>query len=792
MLPFIPYIPGYQPARQPPLGRFLPPTPEGVVSQWLKDYFPIRDINASAGWILDPFGASPNIAIDAARSGYRVLVASNNPIGRFLLEMSAKPPTRAELVSALAELAGAKKGDERLEPHIKSLYRTTCDQCNQKIIADSFLWEKQTEVERPVLFARQYTCGHCGKKGEFPATQNDIELASQFSLSGIHYARALERVAQKDDDYRQNAIEALSAYLPRAVYALFTLINKLDSITSTATQRRCLYALLLSACDYGSALWPYPTARARPRQLLMPSRFREHNIWSVLEQAINTWAKDENESTQPIPIHIWPDSDISAGSICIFEGRFKELSENLDNLPIRAIISAIPRPNQPFWTLSALWSGWLWGKEGVGPFKNVLRRRRYDWAWHRFAMQSIFENIIKILNADISFLGIVSEIEPGFLTALFSAANNANLYLSGIAMRAETGQAQVVFKKASDSLKLDIQSKAEDQQMPFALLSKDNLQEMLVKPAQEYLQLKGEPGSYLPIHAAILSYVSHHQINQVFSFRSSKENSDSNSEPGQSPQELSQIHNSIEQALSYRNGFLRYGGSEKSLEAGSWWFREEKAPKGLDSSSPQADRVEMTIVKYLQNNPNSTIHEIDKALCQNFPGLLTPSPELIQICLESYGEQDPPESGQWRLRAQDEAGKRRLELSEMNTLIKQVARSIGCHVEGQMPMIIADDSGTPLYICHIIASAIISKILLGQNQNPQKSLIILPGSRANLVIYKIQHDPRLRQAVDSGWRFVKYRQLRLLSKSAIISTALLEEQLTQDILTYNAPQLRLL
>ncbi len=792
MLPFIPYIPGYQPARMPPLGRYLPPLPEGVISQWLEENLLAENATSSAGWILDPFGASPNIAIEAARVGYRVLVAANNPIARFLIEMAANPPTKAELIAVLSELAGTKKGDARLEPHIKSLYRTTCDQCNQEVIAEAFLWEKQIEGEHPTLFARQYTCTRCGKKGEFSATKNDVELAAQFSPTGLHYARALERVAQKDDAYRDNAIEALSAYLPRAVYALFTLINKLDSMSIPENKRRLLYALLLTACDYGSTLWPYPVARARPRQLIMPSRFREHNIWLALEQGVDLWAKD-NDENQSVNIHIWPDFDIPTGGICIYEGRFKDLSEHLNKFTIQAIVSAVPRPNQPFWTLSALWSGWLWGKEGIGPFKNVLLRRRYDWTWHRIALQTTFESITQNLNADIPFLGIVCEAEPGFLTALFSAANNAGLYLTGIAMRAESNQVQVEFRKTKISETLDFPKATGNDQLSFNMLSKENYQEIMAKPAREYLRLRGEPSNYLPIHAAILSDLSHNRLLQFTATGFSKEPGALPIESSQSShEELSLIHHMVEQSLSYRNGFLRFGGSEKSIEAGSWWFREQKMPEGFELTTPLADRVEISLVRFLQSHPVSTIQDIDKSLCRDFPGLLTPSPELIQICLESYGEQDPPESGQWKLRAQDEASKRRLELSEMNTLLKQVARSVECHILRQMPLIMTDDQGETRYIWHIIASGIISSILLGQNQDPKKSLIVLPGSRANLVAYKIQHDPRLRQAVDSGWRFVKYRQLRLLSKSAIISTPLLEEQLTKDLLTYNAPQLRLL
>lgn len=791
MLPFIPYIPGCHPVHPHPLNRYLPPMPEGVITQWLEKNE--LSLDNKKGWILDPFGATPNISIEAAQAGYRVLVAANNPIGRFLIEMAAKQPSKSELMAVLAILAGTKKGTERLEPHIKSLYRTTCDQCNREVIANYFLWEKQPERENPELFARQYQCPQCGKKGEFHATTFDTEFASQFSTSGIHYARALERVSQKDDPYRQNAIEAFSAYLPRAVYALFTLINKTDGISISENQRRLLYALLLTTCDLGSTLWSYPSERSRPRQLMMPSRFRENNIWYALEQGVKIWAREENQTFEPIDINFWPDINFQKGGICIYEGRFKDLVDNIHELPVQMIISAIPRPNQPFWTLSALWSGWLWGREGVGPFKHVLRRRRYDWAWHRYAMQSTFESITKIMNPETPFLSIVSEVEPGFLTALFSAARNAELCLSAMAMRTETEQAQLLFHKFSALPTAKIPEYSQNYPLPLFVNSKEDFQQLLFKPAQEYLRQKGEPSAYLPLHAAILSYLSHNRIEQPLRRNNSKDSADLQTDPGlSSHEELSQMHQMVGQSLSYRNGFLRFGGSEKSLDVGSWWLREHNFPEAFNIHTPQADRVETALVKLLQNSSSLTIQAIDKTLCNEFPGLLTPSPELIQICLESYGEQDPPESGLWKLRAQDSAKKRQIELSEMDTLIRQVASSIGCQVSGQMPLVLADNQGNTQYIFYIIASGIVSNILLEQSQNPKKSLIILPGSRANLVIYKIHHDPRLHQAVEDGWRFLKYRQLRLLSKSAIISTTLLEEQLSKDLLTYNAPQLRLL
>ena len=80
------YISGLKPADPGPLSQFIPPLEEGTISTWLSRH-------ASTGsWLLDPFGFAPQVAIEAARAGYRVLVTVNNPITRFLLEMAAHPP----------------------------------------------------------------------------------------------------------------------------------------------------------------------------------------------------------------------------------------------------------------------------------------------------------------------------------------------------------------------------------------------------------------------------------------------------------------------------------------------------------------------------------------------------------------------------------------------------------------------------------------------------------------------------------------------------------------------------
>ena len=434
----IPFKPGAPAQFQGPLSRYLPVLPDRVAATWLQEH------SSTGAWVLDPFGASPRLAVEAARAGYRVLVTANNPVTRRLIEVAANPPPEAELRAALAELAAAYKGEERIEPHIQSLYQTECAQCGQPVQVEYFLWEREAKAP----YARVYHCPVCEDSGEKPVNQADIQRASQFAAGGMHRARALERVAPVDDPDRTHAEEALAVYLPRAVYALFTLINRLDGLVLSPTRRSLLDIILLNAFDGANTLWPHPTPRERPRQLTIPPRFRENNIWMALEAGV------ERLSYTPRPgvsLTSWPIPPPAEGGISLFEGRLKDLAATLPEIEITAVLAALPRPNQAFWTLSALWAGWLWGREAAGPFKGVLRRRRYDWAWHTAALSATFSNLGLLLHAGVPFLGLIGEAEPGFMIAVMLSAEQAGFDLEGMALRAETGQAQILWRKAPPS-----------------------------------------------------------------------------------------------------------------------------------------------------------------------------------------------------------------------------------------------------------------------------------------------------------------------------------------------------
>ncbi|HUF38665.1 MAG TPA: hypothetical protein VMN57_09090 [Anaerolineales bacterium] len=740
-----PYRPGGTRTGAIPLERFLPPIPPGSAAGWIEGR--VR----AGGWILDPFGASPELALEIARSGRRVLVAANNPIARFILETLAAAPGETDLQTALAHLAAARVGEERLEPHLLDLYRTPCASCGSMVSADEFIWER----DAPAPFARVYKCPNCVASGEHPAGGFDAEQATRAAATQLHYARTLERVAALNDPDREFAEEALRYYPPRAVYALGVLVNKLD--TFEPAERRLVSALLLTAFDRANTLWPYPSERPRPKQLTIPPRYRERSVFRALEAAVRIWTGTGEEAVQ---VTRFPELPGAGPGICVFEGRIRDLAPHLPELDLSAVVTALPRPNQAFWTLSALWAGWLGGREAVQPFKSVLRRQRYDWRWHTTALHAALAHLTPHLPDGIAGFALVPEAETGLLAAALTALDRSGWTVDGLALREAEKQAQVHGVK-----------RAGRAPTPRNFSDHGRIREA----ARAFLSNRGEPSPLLPVLGAVFLYGGNETDGRAPDGQAPK-----GGVPGVAPDDgYAQFIEGLEEGLTYRAGFLRYNAG-KELDTGLWWLRDEPGP------APLADRVETAAAAFLLDHPGSAFSEIDHALCAAFPGLDTPDSDLLSACVESYGVRD---GDGWRLRPEDDPVSRKNEHNHNRSLLIRLGERLGFTVNPGPPLTWADPGGR--YRFQITTTASFVDLLRPENTLPARRIVVLPGSRANLLIFKRRRDPRLDNLLND-WSFVKFRHLRALEANPLVTRDNIDEQLLADQLTYESPQLNLL
>ena len=727
-----------------PLQRYLPPLSRGSISHWLEQF-----AFSPSSWLLDPFGAQPALAIEAAKAGARVLVAVNNPILAHLLETLCAAPRRDDFQSVLAELGATRRNEERLERSIRASYQSPCPACNATATVTAYLWH--AKQERP--FARLLRCSTCGLESEAPLSPEDIKNLSLPGSSALTRARALSRVSAADEGEIHQTIEkTLQVYPERALYLLFTLINKSEGLALSPERRRLLDALLLSACDAANTLWPWPTIRTRPRQLTIPPQYRENNLWLALEEAVEVWGA---AALRPIPCTRWPEFPPPNGGICIYPGRVRSLAALPDLPPIYAVLTILPRPNQALWTLSALWSGWLWGREAVQPIKAALERRRYDWTWHTAALYQVWQTLQKRLPEGTPILADIPEITPGFIAATIGSAHAANLRLEGLALNSEQETLQTAWRISSQS------------SMPPST-HQTNFLPIIRSAIEECLERYQEPAAYIQIYtAAVIALAQQNALASAV-------------EPP--ADQINRIQAALHQALQDPTLIRRSDKSNNSLEISSW----ESASAPNLTTLPLADRIEMELVRFLVKTPEATLPDIQLALTKIFPGLLTPPLNLIQAILDSYAEPIPGEPVRWRLQSQEAPNLRRSHIQTIQKLLCRLSTQLGYTCQGETPLLWLDNQGHIRYAFHITASSIISRFVYAPPATAQHKVIVLPGGRSNLLHFKLNRDAYLHRSAQ-GWQFLKFRHLRQLAERPGLTPAQWDELLDADPPRWQAP-----
>jgi hypothetical protein len=743
----IPYIPGSGEPPELPLGRFIPPVPVGMVRSWCDKYLLPGD------WVLEPFGFNPMVPIEIASAGYRVLTTINNPIHAFMLRVIASAPQKEAFIAALQDLATAPKGDDRMEPYIRSLYSVTCASCKQKIEAESFLWERGSEYP----FAAQVDCPYCGTVGEQEISETDKEYINALPPIQLHQARALNRIVGQDSTLRSSVMSALNAYPSRPMIILQTIINKLDSLEQNPRRRELLTALILSAADQGNTLWAHPSPRSRPRQIVVPNIYQERNLWKAMEEAIEKWQLINT----PIPILEWGDAPLDAHGIHLFIGRFRELNPRPDENFFSAVMATIPRPNQAFWTLSALWTGWIWGHEAVGPIKNVLARQRYDWNWHTNALSSVFDAVNSYHHSGLKLWGLVAENEPMLLLATLLGAETAGISLSAFAHSIDDQIAQCYWDKHSGTAGTIRPSQA----MAAA--------REIVK---EYLQQKGEPASYQQIHTAEITGLAKDNKLAIDIFLQNPNSA------------ASETQKSIESLFNEEDLLQRVGGGKASIETGEWWLRHPE-----NSNLPLIDRIERKLLSLLIEKSEISTKEIKAAVYETFQGLFTPEDKMILNCLESYADLVDQENHLWKLKDNEQRHLREAEVGQIREIIKRLGKKLKYKTSEEDPILWLDETqAKPVYSFHVISTAIISDYVKDNNHRPaQRKILVFPGSRANLIAYKKQRNPVLADLLDRNFISVKFRLIRDLDANPLLSRELFHEQIQVDPPEYRASQLAL-
>ena len=740
-----PFIRGEQNSQPIPLEEFLPAYRPGVVSSWL------NQLSARPDLVISPFGDSPLEVLEAAAAGYRVVVPIHNPITRFLLNRLAQPISEEELNSALVRLSSSYKGKERLKPFILSLYETECPHCGSLISARSFTWSKS----RGEPVRKTCLCSACGEPSETAVSQEDLQKALAYQENSPSHARALTRVAPPNDPVRFQAEGALRTYPHRTVHALFTILNKLTGFDLKPEERINLEMLLLHAFYRCSSLSSSSISERESGATADGDTYREENVWFALEEALEIWVNGQIS----VPVVTWPDLPPGSGGISIYPGRVRDLIPLLKDFDFGAALMVFPKPNLSFWSLSALWTGWLWGQDAAAPLRSILSLQNLDWVWLARAIKSTLSELEAILPPGVPCFGLLPNLEIEYLISIGTAACATGFTLTDIAVDPDLPQGQII---------------CTTRDRMAAKPSSKTMKEIIRSAGFEFLMAAGEPKHTLSLYSAGLASIAAEQI----LLQTEEENL---------ADVYLQLVKDFEESIAYRQGFLHYSQSE------TWWH-QELSP----SPDPHSDRVEQALVNLLAKSSFPLLEvDIYTHLYHKFPGLDTPHQGLIDVCLKSYAEKTSGTQSGWVLRPSDQPANRRQDLKDIENILSLLGNQLGFEIKKSAPIgnilcLIWQNKGETNYTFYISASGILNKIIAGSDSPLVNPWIILPGSRAELIHYKMENNNPLEDAIQNSWGLVKYRHIRRIADEGGLTKENLQERLALDPFTSDAPQLPLI
>lgn len=720
-----------------------------MLSRWVRKY-------ASPGsYILDPFGQNPFTSLELARSGYRVLVSANNPIAAFTLRVLASAPTAESYSQALHQLNQNRMRDgSSLEDYLSNFYRLKCPNpdCtggDNTFEVNTFLWKEDAQAPYMAIGS----CSGCGLEGEIELTPALLETAGRLPSYALIRSQVLERVAAQDPPLRKIMEEVISFYSPRALIALQMLLNKIETSNLSQEHSQLLTALWLTTADQANQLWIWPRGRNRPRQLLRPPIYQEINVWKAFLHSWNLWVQPESE----VKLRDWPKRVPPEGGISLFEGRLRELDPKPEAGLITLVQASLPRRNQAWWNLSGLWSGWLWGKDGVKTIRNSLLKQRYDWTWHSVALKKVLSQLGNLIGKETPVLLLTSELDSMFVLAGSLGARSAGLSLNSATIDGENDALQTVWhlKSGLDENFSETKSNSTFQQS-----------------GMNFLKNLGEPAHWL----RLLSYSVFDQL--------VKGNLDER--PTQS-ETLNDLEAEFASVFNQPRFFQRFNPGT-TPESGLYWL--SNPPKEYTSL---ADETESIILNELLSRHELSLNGLLEVVYSQLTGMRTPSLELVCEILNSYSELiETEEKRKYQILTQETASERRRDLHEIRSLIEQMADKLDFRRELLPDRIIwSDQTGNIRYSFFPISTAQISRILVTNQSLPGQKLIVIPGSRSNLIAYKLKRDPNLRLLKGDDWQLVKYRQLRNLATNPLLSRDLFNTQITGDPPEFHSAQLAL-
>ena len=654
--------------------------------------------------ILDPFASGLGVIQAALDLERKVIAASFNPINALAIRATLWP---ADARSAFTHLEDALKAAHRLNENILKLYAANCPTCGKAATAQHFIWDR----ERHQPIEKHVRCAVCGENAGF-IEDDDFKELKKLDAHGLPFWLLHGRVIDRNHEDAERVSDVLDAYTLRAQSALSDILLKFEALSEE--DRSALRPALLATLDTCTSLHTPDEARYLSG-LKPPARFIERNVWLELERQVSLLPAVPPSLPRVATIEELLASHTPA--VCLLVLPARELARRLPERSSPLIVTHPPLPRPGFWSLSAVWAAWLWGKQSslVDHLLPLLSRKRTSWEWQWRAIGSALNVLNPTLHEEARVV-MSFPAEEAILDSVTLAAASAHHCVESMVCDPLDGV------------------RATWCAGPAAPL-----------PAQEdtlhmILQERGEPTHALVLRTGLLA-----ALGQASALTEIAQQSEGEQTP------LAVLRGHIDRAWS--------AASIREIESHRWWLMLSHS-----SSAPLADRVEQHARNLLHERVEWHADILLQQLYRDFPGHLTPDRALVATTIHSYAEDVHFE--RIRLRAEDQSDARRAEVDEVCLLLQQVGESLGVDVSAitrpeEQRQIAWSKSGQTVYAFVVQTTAEIIPML-----SADSGVLVIPGGRATLLQHKIARDARLRK---TQWQVLKFSSLRSAAQQSNLS-----------------------
>jgi len=685
------------------LSRWLPSLSPHLVAEYLRAYSNDDDV------VWDPFCRGGDVALPALRAGRRVLVSDYNPLTNFLVRMAVDPVSARDLNVAFKTLSESVRHSASLRDHLLQLYATQCAQCGEPVIVDHFLWQRKED--QPVR--KYYHCPHCQGEYEEPVTDPDRRRLQAIEPKGFHYWYILERLAPAGKRAQATVERLLGFYTPRNLYALVTLLMRIEAVVENKRAQDALKLALLHCLLEGSKL-----AGGRGRALRVPPQFRETNVWHCFEGTLeglraavetrpSAMLAPDAEALLARDETLWDYTTTARRPRVLVARRTpRQVARHLTPDSIDLILTRPPYPDRSFLSLAYLWTGWLFGAGPAAILARLLDQGPFEgWARTLPALRKTFGAMYQVLKPEHTMILLFATSDADYLTSLVMTAAAAGFTLDTLLLqhRAVTtrrtpplgSEYRLTFVRPRDGASADAGWQLT--LTPGHLAT--TLQTAAVRAAHQGLQERGEPMGDDWLQAAILLQLGaadEHVLRDVFIL------ADGQAEHGTEFDALGFLNEQITQGLKQavargtlvilRNEIAtmpihdilaREDEEDEEEEAGPagppepgerlWWLA-----RPTYKPLPLSERVEQTVYNVLSTSPSTTEAAVNRVVASLYRGLLTPAPHWVAACLASYGRREA--NGSWSLRIDDDRRRRAREHTELLALLTDLGHRLGFRV----------------------------------------------------------------------------------------------------------------